>query len=580
MAVRRLIRWKTGVLALVFTLLMPTVVWGSGTKTAPVPEARAVSVQTPVAGSSVHGKPFPWDRPGRIHPVLHPGSPASAGMVREPLEAMDPFIRQSIREDFMPGAVVLVARRGSIVKHKAYGFAARDLDDQGNRMERPIPMRKDTLFDLASISKIFTSVAAMKLYEEGKFQLEDPVAKYIPEFAQKGKEKVTIRQLMTHTSGFEPGIPIHQIEGSREERLQAVFAHAPIEEPGTAYIYSDLNLITLGALVERLSGKRLDVFVKERISRPLGMKQTMYNPPVSLRPRIAATEYQPWTGRGLVWGSVHDEKAWSLDGVAGHAGVFATAKDLAVFAHMLLNNGKYGGVRILKRSTVELMEKNMNTAFPGDDHGLGWELNQGWYMDALSGPRTMGHTGYTGTSLVMNRDNGVITLALTNRVHPTRNTVSTNPVRRQVARFSAEAIPVTIPGQGKAWFSGYGDNLDRPLTGSELEGSGEGRSLIFDTWYRTEEASDADLTDYGVVEASPDGEHWQTIGEPMSGNSEGWIRRELSMPDDAKYLRFRYHTDDYTNGRGWYVKDPRVNDAFGRRLNVEWSGDGWELRNR
>lgn len=564
MNARRLIWRKMGIFTLVFLLILPITGWGSGTAT-----------QTP---ATAHGKPFPWDQPGAIQPRLHPGTPASAGMVEEPLKEIDPYIRQAIREGYMPGAVVFVVRKGSIVKHDAYGFAARELDDRGNRMDEPVPMRKDTIFDLASISKIFTTVAAMKLYEEGRFRLDDPVAKYIPEFAQKGKEKVTIRQLMTHTSGFEAGIPIHQMEGTREDRLQAVFAHSLIHEPGEAYLYSDLNMITLGALVERLSGKRLDVFVKKYITDPLGMKDTMYNPPASLKPRIAATEYQPWTGRGLVWGSVHDEKAWSLDGVAGHAGVFATAKDLAIFAHMLLNDGKYGNVRILKPSTVALMEKNMNTDFPGDDHGLGWELNQSWYMDALSDPRAMGHTGYTGTSIVMNRNNGVIAITLTNRVHPTRDTLSTNPVRRQVARLTADAIPVAIPGRGGAWFSGYGDHLDRSLTGSRLKGTG--RKLTFDTWYRMEPADQRAPTDYGVVEASPDGKHWSAISEPMSGLSDGWTRRELTLPVDTRYLRFRYHTDDYYNGRGWYVQNPLVTDASGRLLPVDWSGEGWQRRDR
>ena len=159
----------------------------------------------------------------------------------------------------------------------------------------------------------------------------------------------------------------------------------PLEaEPGTRYAYSDLNLITLGALVERLSGMPLDAFVKKHITDPLGMTDTMYNPPASLKPRIAATEYQPEIGRGLIWGEVHDENAWSLDGVAGHAGVFSTARDLAVFGHMFLQKGKYGDKRILKESTVELMAKYHLPDFPGDDHGLGWELNQSWYMDALA----------------------------------------------------------------------------------------------------------------------------------------------------------------------------------------------------
>lgn len=567
METQRFVWRKIGILTLVLLLILPTAVWGNERATNP-PATETVAL----------GKPFPWDRPGAISSRLHLGTPASAGLVKEPLEAIDPAIEEAIQEGYMPGAVVLVARKGKIVKHEAYGFAAREWDDQGNRMDEPVPMKKDTLFDLASISKIFTSVAVMKLYEEGKFRLDDPVAKYIPEFAQKGKAKVTIRQLMTHTSGFEAEIPLHELKGSRKDRIQAVFAHSLIHEPGEAYLYSDLNAITLGALVERISGQRQDVFVQKYITDPLGMKETMYNPPSSLKSRIAATEYQPKIGRGLVWGSVHDEKAWSLDGVAGHAGVFSTAKDLAIFAHMLLNHGQYGHVRILKPKTVALMEKNMNIAFPGDDHGLGWELNQSWYMDALSDPRTMGHTGYAGTSIVMNRSNGAIAIALTNRVHPTRDTPSTNPVRRQVARLTADAIPVAIPGKGGAWFSGYGDDLDRSLTGSRWKGTG--KRLTFDTWYRMQPAEKGAPTDYGMVEASSDGKHWSAISIPMSGQSEGWVRKEITLPPHTRSLRFRYHTDDHANGRGWYVKNPKLTDTSGRTLQVNWSGKGWEQRER
>lgn len=495
-------------------------------------------------------------------------------MRESPLHDVDALIQQSIADRVMPGAVVLVARSGGVVKQKAYGDAARYLDDRGTVMEHPVPMRPDTIFDLASISKIFTVVAAMKLYEQGKFRLDDPVAHYLPEFAQNGKEKVTIRQLMTHTSGFRPDpiTPLYKVPGSREDRLRYVLTHPLDHEPGTTYVYSDLNFITLGALVERLSGERLDRFVREQITEPLGMKDTMYNPPASLKKRIAATEYQPWTGRGLVWGQVHDENAWALEGVAGHAGVFSTAHDLAVFAQMILNEGKYRGKRILRSETVKLMETNQNGAFPGQDHGLGWELNQHWYMDALASPQTMGHTGYTGTSLVVDRANGVIAILLTNRVHPTRQTVSTNPVRRQFARLVADAIPVDIPGKDGAWFAGYGDNLDRSLTSGQLNPSVGSRTLSFFTWYRIQ----PDL-DQGVVEVSADGTHWTGIGSPMSGRGD-WQRIRLTMPAQTQYVRFRYHTDTYGNGRGWYVQNPVVTDPDGKAIPVEWSSDGWEIR--
>ncbi|WP_437341855.1 serine hydrolase [Cytobacillus gottheilii] len=514
---------------------------------------------------------FSWDRPGPISPVLHKGSPRSAGMMNQPLKEMDPAIEALIEEGAMPGAVAFVARRGHIVKHEAYGNAYQYTDGEFTEADNPISMKEDTIFDVASISKIFTTVAAMKLYEEGEFQLDDPVSHYIPEFEQNGKEAVTIRQLMTHTSGFEPGIPLYSQANSRDERLQLVFSHDLEAEPGTQYTYSDLNMITLGALVERLSGDRLDVFVKKYITGPLGMKNTMYNPPESLKPRIAATEDQSSIGRGLVWGEVHDENAWSLEGVAGHAGVFSTAEDLGKLAHMFINEGEYAGKQILKAETVKLLEENQNEAFPGDDHGLGWELGQGWYMDALSEGSTLGHTGYTGTSIVVNKNNATISILLTNRVHPTRETVSTNPARRQVARLTADAIPVAMPSKKKAWFSGYGDELNRTLT-AEVKAE-KGAVLTFDTWYRIENESD-----YGYIEVSKDGKNWTSVGAPYTGTSIDWKKSTVLIPKGSTYIRFRYDTDATVNGRGWYIHDAVLKQSNGKDIKLKLSTDGWEKR--
>ncbi|WP_257348939.1 serine hydrolase [Pseudalkalibacillus decolorationis] len=514
---------------------------------------------------------FTWGEPGPISPVLHPGSARGAGMNEQPLKEIDQVMNTMIEEEVMPGAVAFVARKGHIVKHEAYGYAARYTDDTKSEMDNPIQMTTDTIFDVASISKIFTTTAAMKLYEEGYFELDDPVANYIPEFAQNGKENVTIRQLMTHTSGFKAWIPLYTQGDSRDDRLQLVFESPLVNQPGTTYTYSDLNMITLGALIERLSGQRLDQYVKEKITEPLGMKDTMYNPPSELKNRIAATEYQPWTDRGLVWGDVHDENAWSLGGVAGHAGVFSTASDLAKLAHMYLNNGRYGDKQILQPETVQLLVENQIPEFPGDDHGLGWEIQQGWFMDALSSDSTLGHTGYTGTSIVVDRNNATIAILLTNRVHPTRDTVSTNPARRQFARKVADAIPVSIQGKGPAWFSGYGDRLQRSLTG-EVNLS-EAAALSFKTWHRIEANYD-----YGYVEVSSDGESWQQVGEPLTGSSN-WEAIEVQLPSNTQYVRFRYQTDGSTNSRGWYVQDIQVTLQNGQVIEPQFSGDGWQLRN-
>lgn len=500
---------------------------------------------------------------------LQDGSAKGAGMIEEPLLEIDQTINNAISQKVMPGAVAFVAKNGYIVKYAAYGSSAKYEDDSSNEMSQPISMQKETIFDLASISKLFTSTSIMILYEKGLLKLEDPVAKHIPEFSQNGKEQITIKQLLTHTSGFEAWIPLYTMGNSREERLQLVFEHPIKNEPGSIYTYSDLNMITLGALVERLSGQGLDEFVKEHITEPLKMKDTMYNPPAELKNRIAATEYQVSTNRGLVWGQVHDENAWALDGVAGHAGVFSTAFDLAKFAYIFINDGKYGNKKILSTKTVELLIKNQIPQFPGNEHGLGWELGQSWYMDALSESTSIGHTGYTGTSIVVSPNNETIAILLTNRVHPTRNTVSTNPTRRLFARNVADAIPVSLKGKETPWFSGYGDQLERTLE-AEVNIKKEA-TMSFDTWHVTEENAD-----YGRVEVLKEGV-WVTLSE-FTGNSYGWKKAKVKIPQEATKIRFTYDTDAFVNGRGWYISNPKITKHKGYS-QLKFTSNDWVKRN-
>ncbi len=563
------------VTGLIFQTVSPSASLAASVKTAEQPkhsmERREKKTIHPAATHAEKLDSWGDSRPAR--PFLEPGFPQTAGMVSKPLKQLDSCLKKAIEQRITPGAVLLIARKGTIVKHQAYGYSARYSDDQFTPMEHPLPMLNNTIFDLASISKIFTAAAVMKLYEQGRFQLDDPVYEYIPEFAENGKQAVTIRQLLTHTSGLRSGIPLYKMGKNREQRLQIALSWPLENRPGTSYIYSDLNMITLGVLVERLSGKRLDQFVRQEITDPLHMHDTFYNPPQSLKHRIAATEYQPWTGRNMVWGEVHDENAAALDGVAGHAGIFSTAHDLAIFAHMFLMDGKYGSTRILKKETIRLMEKNYATPFPGNDHGLGWELNQGWYMDALASPDAVGHTGFTGTSLVIHRNHGTITILLTNRVHPTRETVSTNPLRRQITRMTADAIPVRIPGKIPVWFSGYGDQLSRSLVAS-LPLISDERTLRFSTWYRMESEADR-----GTIEISTDGLHWQALKQgTLTGNSPGWKSSSISVPWEARFIRFRYQTDKTVNGRGWYLKDPVI-ETRGRSIPIYLQGEGWKQRN-
>jgi hypothetical protein len=302
----------------------------------------------------------------------------------------------------------------------------------------------------------------------------------------------------------------------------------------------------------------------------------MFNPPASLRSRIAATEAEPWAGRPMIRGEVHDENAWSLGGVAGHAGLFSTAHDLAVLAQTLLNGGQYGDARILQPDTVRAMLTNENAEFPGDSHGLGFELDQRWYMDALSSPVTFGHTGYTGTSMVVDPLSGSFVVLLTNRVHPTRDWGSNNPSRRAMARGLARAIAVR-PAEGRqAWFSGLGDDRAPTLTLPVSAAPAEPVEVGFGLWYDTEAESD-ELT----FEASTDGgQTWQPVpftlrhGQERTvtdGTVSGFGGRRwhdatavVDLPEDGTaQLRWRYATDGLYQGRGVYVDAVRVTGPAG-----------------
>ncbi len=532
----------------------------------------AVALDLPDAPKKAKPVPHPlshsWDSPGESYRELRQGKPSDAGMTSAPMDEIDKVIQSAIEQNLIPGAVVLVARRGVIVKEKAYGLAAKYRDDEFTLKAEPIRMQTDTIFDLASISKLLTSTAVMQLAEQGRIQLDQPVAAYLPAFAANDKEQVTVRQLLTHTSGFPAYIPLYKKGDDRAERLQIVLRHPLSGKPGSAYVYSDLNMITLGALVEKQAGMPLDAYIHERILLPLGMSQTMFNPPKPLRKKIAATEFQTAPDRGLVWGEVQDENAWALGGVAGHAGLFGTARDLAVFAQMMLNGGTYDGKRILSAQSVAWMTQNQLGAFPGEGQGLGWELDRGSYMDALSDSRALGHTGFTGTALVVSPNQETIGILLTNRIHPIRDTAPLNPIRGRVMRQVARAIPVAMPWKDGAWYAGTGD-LRQALLTAEAE-LAFGGTLTFDTWLRIENEYD-----FGYVEVSADGISWEQIGMPQTGESD-WARISWKLPAGTRFVRFRYATDETINGRGWYVHRPIVTDEKGREVRTEWHSDGWQ----
>ena len=543
-------------------------------------------------------------QPGRPMGVdakeLRYGTAQQAGLLPEWIDRVDEEVEAGLQpspeKPLYPGAVVVAGRNGVIAKHAAYGYAYKYSDDAPTLLPEAerVPMGKETIFDLASVSKLFTSTAVMQLVEEGDIDLWETVASYIPAFGRNGKDSITVEMLLTHTSGLAAWLPLYRDYPTPPERIGAIYDSTPTYPPGTDYVYSDLGMIVLGELVETVSGEPLDEYVHTHITEPLGMTDTGYNPAPSQLDRIAATEYQPWTSRGMIRGSVHDENAWSLGGVAGHAGVFGTGHDLAVLAQTFLNGGRYGRARILDRASVEQMMTNYNTAFPGNDHGLGFELYQHWYMDAMATPTTAGHTGFTGTSMVLNPVDDTFAILLTNRVHPSRDWGTINPRRRALARVVGRAVPVHPVAGRDAWFSDIGDGLDNTLDVPLMLPTGPKR-LKLELWYDTEPASD-----FATVSASGDGgATWNRLegvlrarGEEPAvtdGTVSGWSEREwlnATFPlDDLNgpvTLRFQYLTDALYGGRGVYVDDVRIKSLRGvlfddsrRRDRDAFVPDGW-----
>lgn len=534
--------------------------------------------------------------------TLTRGTPESVGLVSAPIEDARAELRShlvakpGVTYPLYPGVVAVAGHDGVIVAEEASGWAYlyQDATRLAPETER-VPMRHDTIFDLASVSKLFTSLAAVQLIDEGALDLSAPVATYLPEFGVNGKGGITVQMLLTHTSGLAPWLPLWSAYPDKPARIQAVMDATPTTTPGTAYAYSDLNLITLGVIVEKLRGASLDQVVKRRITAPLGMAETGYNPLSWGVPktRIAATEWQGnTTGRGLVWGSVHDENAWSLDGVAGHAGVFSTARDLAVLSQALLNGGSYRGQRILSRKGVDLLITNFNEQFPGDDHGLGFELNQRWYAAGLAGPREAGHTGYTGTSLVIDFDSRSFAITLTNRVHPVRTAGSVNPARRAWAQGLALAMPIRPQKGPDAWFTGVKDATTSTLT--LTVGARAKATLRFELFVDTEDS------DPLFLEVSRDnGATWQPLpftvrdrGKPATlddgriavSGLRRYMQASAALKAGDQLVRWRSVTNDSYLGRGIYVDAIRVTGP-GAKLDAErnpslLSAEGWTLSRR
>jgi CubicO group peptidase (beta-lactamase class C family) len=322
-------------------------------------------------------------------------------------DSLRAILTRAERDSAFPGAYAVVGTHSGILAEDSVGHL-----DWG---PSAVP-DEHSLWDLASLTKVVgMTTALMQLYEQGKVSLDAPLQRYIPEWQGPHKELVTIRHLITHTSGL-PAFKAYDRETHDPDSLAKLMFSTPLDTlPGVRMVYSDIGAYMLGRLVERLSGETLDEYVLNDVFRPLGMNETMYRPPASLKPRIAPTEIDSVRG-GKVWGVVHDERAYYLGGVSAHAGIFSSAHDLARFARMYLNRGTLDGVRILRPETIELF-----TTRQVQDRALGWQKPDGSNSAGhLMSEAAFGHTGFTGTSIWVDPTRDVFVILLSNRVNPTR----------------------------------------------------------------------------------------------------------------------------------------------------------------
>lgn len=323
-------------------------------------------------------------------------------------ERIDRVVQEAVLEEKMPGCVVAVGCRDGVRFIKAYGRRALKPFAQA--------MTLDTVFDLASLTKpIATATSIVILKERGILRLGNPVSAYIPEFGRKGKEGITLLHLLTHTSGLVADNPLEDYEEGRERALDRIYDLAPKAEPGAEFIYSDVGFIVLGEVVRRASGQELNVFAKENIFSPLGMKETGFKIDEPLAARAAVTEQRE--GRWLR-GEVHDPRAHMMGGVAGHAGLFSTAADLSRFARALLGQGRLDSARILSERSI--MEMTRGREIPRGLRGLGWDVLSPYSTNRGErfSPFAYGHGGYTGTCLWIDPELDLFVIFLSNRVHP------------------------------------------------------------------------------------------------------------------------------------------------------------------
>ncbi len=376
---------------------------------------------------------------------LPQADPESLGLSAARLSNIDAAVEAAIAAKEVPGAVVLIARRGSIAFFKAYGDRSVAPSQE--------PMTRDTIFDMASLTKVMaTTPAIMLLVENGALRLDDKVKRYLPKFTGGGKDAITVRQLLTHFSGLRPDFDLSKSWEGYSAALEELWKETTQGEPGKEFVYSDLNFIALGEIVHTISGQTLDQFTHDRVFEPLGMADTAFLPPESWRARIAPTESRASTlaylkGEGTVAqgteplrGEVHDPTAWRMEGVAGHAGLFSSARDVAIYAQMLMDDGIYAGNRIFSKAAVEAMTAAQSPRAVPTLRGFGWDIDTAYSSprgDLFSGG--YGHTGFTGTSLWIHPPTRTFIVVLSNRVHPDGKGDATH-LRAVIANIVAAAI--------------------------------------------------------------------------------------------------------------------------------------------
>ena len=362
------------------------------------------------------------------------------------------ILNSAVQDHLIPGAVLIVGHHGKVVYRRCYG--SRSLEPVQERMTL------DTVFDMASLTKpLMTATAVMQLYEQGKLSPNDPVSKYVPDFAANGKQDITIRQLLTHYSGLPPDISLADPWEGKQEAYTRAFAVKPIHPPGVQFVYSDVNFIVLGALVEKISGLTLDEYAQRFIIKPLGLTHTRYLPPVSWKPSIAPTQYDQG---GMLRGIVHDPTSRRMGGVAGHAGLFSTGDDMAVYAQNLLDRlagrpSHFPLSRIVLQKMVAPEQPATGTAL----RGFGWDIDSPYSGNrgTLFPVGSFGHTGFTGTSLWIDPVSDSYVVLLTNSVHP-NGPKSITELRGKVADVAAVALGIHADGGAlAASLTGYNEAL-------------------------------------------------------------------------------------------------------------------------